>query len=477
MPEQFFMKKYLLLLAFGTALTACSGEKFSPGPEMSLNHSYKNKASLKGDVIDPTTKWWANFGDQNLNRLIDEALAENISVEQARERIRAARSSAKIAQNTYMPGLDANGSAAYGRKKIESVDKTLKTTAVGADVTGSWLIDFLGAKSTADSSYANIEQQKEALNTARLDVISAVATQYLLVQGLGRQISIAQKSLQVQNETARITLAKLEAGTASSLDSTRALGAAALTASDIPVLQQQRETAINQIAILLAKEPVEFNNLFSKFEGVKRPRVKFGEGIPADLLRNRPDVRQAEWALRQAMAEIGIAEAQLWPTIQLTGQVAAVRLPNPRAYTWGFGPTINIPIFDRGALKANVDLNKSTARIQYLEYRQTVLNAVADVENAVIAVRAEQRRDAQLLIAVREYAKAEVLARQLNDAGTTEFSDVLDAQSSLYSAQLQQAASAVLVATNYVALCQALGGGWAGNEPVMDEDLKSKKTN
>jgi len=120
-------------------------------------------------------------------------------------------------------------------------------------------------------------------------------------------------------------------------------------------------------------------------------------------------------------------------------------------------------------LKANVDLSKSSARIQYLAYRQAVLTAVQDVEDALIALKAEQRRNAQLAIAVSEYSKAEALARQLNDAGTTEFSDVLLAQASLYSAQLQYAASSMLLATNYVDLCQALGGGWSGDEPIMAE--------
>lgn len=465
------MKKYLLFITFGSLLAACSGETFVPGPDISLSPTYKQGSVVRGETIDPTTKWWANFGDANLNRLIDDALAQNISIEQARERIKVARYSARIAGSTYLPQIEASASATKSGAHTEG-QKSVNTSNASAGLSGAWLLDYLGAKSTAEARQADIEQQKEALNTARLAVIAGVANAYLSAQGLGRQIVIAQKALAVQNDTARITTAKLDAGTASALDSTRAKGAAALTAADIPTLQQAREQAINQIAILLAKEPAEFDNLFTKYTPVRRPRVKFSNGIPADLLRNRPDVRQAEWALKTAVAEIGIAEADLYPSISLSGTLNAsiAQVGNISSQTWGFGPSISIPIFDRGRLKANVDLSKSSARIQYLAYRQAVLTAVQDVEDSMIALKAEQRRNAQLAIAVSEYSKAEALARQLNDAGTTEFSDVLLAQASLYSAQLQYAASSMLLATNYVDLCQALGGGWSGDEPVMADN-------
>jgi multidrug efflux system outer membrane protein len=491
------MKKYLLLIAFGSLLTACNGEKYVAGPEVSLTPKYKQAVSHRGETIDPTTQWWANYGDATLNRLVEESLAQNLSIEVARERVIAARYQEQIANNTYLPQVDADGSAKLsgtrnrgvlktvvdrngnpvkdpvtGKVKTTRINTTTNNSSLSAGLSGSWLIDFLGAKSTAEAQQANIEQQKEALNDARLAVIAAITRTYLTIQGLGREIAIAQKSLAVQNDTARITTAKLDAGTASALDSTRAKGAAALTASDIPVLQQARDTAINNLAVLLAKQPAELNGALTKQRGIKLPRVKFSEGIPADLLRNRPDVRQAEWALKQAVAEIGIAEADLYPTLVLSGNLNVGTVKNDgvlSTQTWGFGPSINIPIFNRGALKANVDLSKSAARIQYLNYRQTVLDAVTDVENAMIALKAEQRRSAQLAIAVDQYGQAEGLARQLNDAGTTEFSDVLDAQSSLYSAQLQYASSALLAAGNYATFCEALGGGWAGYEPVMEE--------
>ena len=141
---------------------------------------------------------------------------------------------------------------------------------------------------------------------------------------------------------------------------------------------------------------------------------------------------------------------------------------------WALGPSLNLPIFDRGALKANVDLSKSTARQQYLAYRQTVIEAAREVEDAMVALRQEQIRYSRLSTAITELTRAEQLARELNNAGTTEFKDVLDAQSSLYSAQLQLADSQLQLNINYILLCQALGGGWAGEDGETYEVVATK---
>jgi outer membrane protein, multidrug efflux system len=462
------MRNILPLLLAATTLAGCSAQQmFVPGPDIVLTDRYKQKTVLQGVAVEPTTPWWANFNDKNLNRLIDEALAQNLSVEAARERIRAARLSAKVAKGAYLPSLDADLSATKSGSRTKG--QTVNSSSKSIGLSGSWTLDFLGAKSTARSEAAKIEAEKEALNAARLDVIVAMANAYLNAQGYGQELAIAQKSLSVQNETLGITKAKLEAGSASALDSTRASAQAALTAADIPALQQSREQAINQIAILLGKEPAALENVFTAYRPLTRPKVKFSEGIPADLIRNRPDVREAQSTLESTVADIGIAEADLYPSITLSGSLKASGA-SLATKSWSFGPSVNIPIFNRGTLKASVDLAKSDARQQYLTYRSTVISAVGDVEDALVALRLERTHYARLAVAVTELRKAESLSRQLYISGSSGFSDVLDAQDSLYSAELQLASSSLQVALNYVALCQALGGGWAGDEPVMLED-------
>jgi multidrug efflux system outer membrane protein len=484
------MRNIIVLLAAGSLLAACSTEKFNPGPEVALTENYKYRAGLRGETVHPDTKWWANFDDRNLNALIDEALAENLSIEAARERVKAAKSTAVIANNAYLPQLDAVAAASLtgNRDKVpvtrvvdpvtgatktrrEWVSTNTSSSTKGLD--GVWFINPMAWKSTKEREEERIEAEREALNAARLDIISAVADAYVNVQGLGRQIEIAKRSLQVQNETADITIAKVEAGSASTLDSTRAKANAALTSSDIPALEQARLQYINLIATLLGKTPAELDSLYTKYNAVKRPRVRFSEGIPADLLRNRPDIRQQERLLASAVADIGVAEADLWPQLVLNGSISASRTATSgKLANWGLGPSITLPIFNRGALHAAVDLSKSGARLQYLNYRQTVIQAAREVEDAVVALQQEQIRASRLSTAVAEFTKAEQLARELNDAGTTEFSDVLDAQTSLYGAQLQLAETSKQLNINYVALCQALGGGWAGEDAETYELVK-----
>ena len=422
-------------------------------------------------------------------------MASNITVEQARERIRSARFSARIVKGNYLPSLNGQTAATFGETKtrrdrrsllwlpnsknpvgdtdghwgLSKTKSTTDTSAATAGLSGLWTLDF-GARPSAEQQQALIEAEKASLNQTRLDVIAGVANAYINAQGLGREITIAQKSLAVQNNTAEITKAKLEAGSVSALDSTRATAQASLTAADIPTLQQAREQAINQIAVLLGKEPAAVSNVFTKYRPVRYPRVKFTEGIPADLLRNRPDVRVAQLQLQAQMAAIGVAEADQYPSLTLSGNVGVSSNVGSHTGTWSFGPSINIPIFQGGRVKANINLNKSEARIAYLNYKQTVLSAVQDVEDALIAVRSEQIRHAKLQVAVADLTRAEALARQLNESGTTEFKDVLDAQADLYSAELELAGSALQLNIDYIALCQALGGGWFGDEPVMAED-------
>ncbi|WP_137158030.1 efflux transporter outer membrane subunit [Rhizobium sp. FKL33] len=458
-------KNLVALAAFAALMSSCS-TNFIAGPDIALTPHYKENVTKKGETIQPTTSWWANFGDSNLNRLVDEALAQNLSVETARERVRQARITARVNIGGYLPSGGVDGSVTRNHTNPHGAPSQDYTTN-SAQLSGSWTLNPFGWAKTSQREKANIESAKEGLNDARLTVIADIATAYMNAQGTGRQIEIAKKSLAVQNNTTQITKAKLEAGSASALDEAQASAQAALTAADIPQLEQARLQYINQIAILLGKEPAALDNLFTKYNAIKRPKVKFNEGVPADLLRNRPDVRQAEQELNYALADIGVAEADRLPTITLSGNIGPAKTQSATVTGWSFGPSVNIPIFNQGTLKAAVDLNKSTAKVQYLAYKSAVLTAVKDVEDALVALRKEREHYSRLSVAVQEYRRALELAQQLYDAGNTEFSDVLTAQGSLYSADLQLAQSSQQLALNYIALCQALGGGWAGDEPVL----------
>ena len=182
-------------------------------------------------------------------------------------------------------------------------------------------------------------------------------------------------------------------------------------------------------------------------------------GLPADLIRNRPDIRQAERQLASATADIGVAEAALYPSLKFSGSVS-ISASTTSVASWSLAPILTLPVFDGGAGKARVNLAESEARSQYQAYKQTVLEAIEEVENGLVNVQREQRRRASLVASVESYKTALALIQERYSAGSASLQDVLDAQRSLYSAREAYAQSATALVSAYAALCKALGGGW-----------------
>lgn len=457
------MRKAIALSLASALLAGCvgRGEKDIERDVVLAPAYLQSRTNGNRPVLSPSTAWWKNFRDPTLNALVEEALTQNLSVRQASERITAARLAARINRSNLLPRVSAqyegtlSGSRRNGRTVVNN-DQPI-------GLNGAWTIPF-GGKMSVRADRAAVEIEQEGLNEARLNLIAEITSAYLDSLGLGAQIAIARRAVSVQQQTADITLARFEAGSANALDNSRAKASAASTSADIPGLEQQRQQTIHQIAILMGKEPSMLGNALKGAKRLHTPKLNFDAGIPADLLRNRPDIRAAERSLERAVATIGVREADLLPSITLSGNIRASG-GGFATGSWNFGPSINLPIFDRGQLVASVDLAKSEARQQYLAYRETVIFAVGDVENAIVAFRQERIRRARLATAVTEYENAADLARQLYESGSVSFLDVLSAQASLYSAQQRLASSELQAANNYVVLCRALGGGWKPVSP------------
>jgi outer membrane protein, multidrug efflux system len=250
---------------------------------------------------------------------------------------------------------------------------------------------------------------------------------------------------------------QFEAGTSTALAVAQSEGQSQTTAASIPSLEVSLQQSINALAVLLGKQPSELKGKLDKGGSIPRVKTAIGAGIPADLLRNRPDIRQAERQLAAAVEQIGISEASLYPSLTLAGSLSTTGALG----SWALTPTLTIPVFNRDKLQGNVDLSQSKARTAYLSYRATVLAAVQDVEDAIVAYVKEKTRRTALAAAVESYSKASQLSDQLYKGGTADYSEVLSAQKSLQSAQDSLAQSDATLATAYIALAKALGGGWA----------------
>ena len=421
-------------------------------PELRLTSSYVG-ASSAGSTVAADTAWWTEFGDKQLNNLVALGLAQNLTVLQAIERVEAARATARINGVSYH--LSINGSVSGSASVSIATDAI--TTSRSASIDASWEIDLFGAgKRNREAQVANVQTAEEAANGARLTLIGEVASAYVNVRTYQRRLALAKASLDTQTATTEVVRSQVAAGTATELALSQSVGQQQNTAAGIPSLEASLQQSINALALLLGKEPKEIQSMFSASGRIPRAKGDIGKGVPADLLRSRPDIRQAERELASAVAEIGVKEADLYPSLTLTGALSA----NGTAGTWNLGPTLSLPIFNRDRLTANVDLAKSTARSEYLAYRETVLKAVRDVEDGLVAYSREKSRRASLAASVAAYSKAVELSKALYEGGSATYSELLSAQAAQQSAENSLAQSDAQLALDYIALAKALGGGW-----------------
>lgn len=445
-------------------LAGCVTGPDHTAPEMALPAKFSEGGkSSAGDVS--TVAWWTAFRDPRLNGLVDKGLDQNLDVLQALERITAAEAGVVAAGAGSLPSL--NGSGSFERSGTEGTlsKQPPQSTTAGA-LSASWILDLWGEYRRAkESARATVDAAYATADVARLAYLSDLVQSYISARYYQERIALARKSLASRRETLELTKLQLEAGAASRLDVVQAEGLVNSTLADIPGFEAQFRASAHHIATLLG---LPASTLVADLQkGARQPtaaRVPKA-GIPADLIRNRPDIRKAERDLASAVAEIGVAEAKLYPTITLSGSIApsytAMTTGSGNLTSWSFGPSLRLPIFDGGALRANVDIAESTARVQYLTWKSTVLKAVEEVENAIVALNRDAQTVNALAATVKSYEEALALSTSSYRDGASSLLDVLDAQRSVATAQASLAQAVQKMALDYVALSVATGGGYA----------------
>ncbi|WP_105372081.1 efflux transporter outer membrane subunit [Neorhizobium huautlense] len=448
-------------------LSGCVVGPDHTAPEIALPGKFAEaKAASNGDVSQ--VAWWKAFNDSRLNGYVQQGLNQNLDILQALERINAAQANVTIAGAGSLPSLDLSASSTttgvHTKAGTTSFDRT---TVSGGSADASWFLDLFGLyRRSKESALASLDASYAAADVARLTYLSQVAAAYIDVRYYQERIAIARQNLGSRRETLDLTKLQLEAGAASRLDVVQSEGLVNSTLAEIPGLETQFRTAAHRIATLLGQPA---SSLVPELQrGARQPVPRFNTkaGIPADLIRNRPDIRAAERQLASAVAEIGVAEAQLYPAITLGGSIsprynAIAGALDTRSLTWSFGPQLSLPIFDGGRLKGNVKLAESTAREAYLNWKQSVLDAVEEVENALAAVARDRRTVDALQATVKSYQEALQLATASYRDGASSLLDVLDAQRQVSTAQANLAQAVQQVAQDYVALNVAIGGGYA----------------
>ena len=413
--------------------------------------------------------WWTAFNDRRLNGLVEQGLDQNLDVLQALERISAAQASVVVAGAGGLPSLGLSGDESLSKTggTGDYVTRTTDTTSTASGgLSVSWLLDLFGQYRRAkEGAAASLDAAYASADVAKLSYLSDLVTSYINARYYQERIAIARKNLASRRETLDLTKLQLEAGAASRLDVVQSEGLVNSTLADLPGLETNFRQSAHHIATLLG---LPASALIADLQkGAPQPiaRRSVNAGVPADLIRNRPDIRKAERELAAAVAEIGVAEAQLYPSITLGGSISpswvSTKSLAGSVTSWSFGPSLTLPILDGGRLKANVDIAESSARGAYLAWKASVLNAVEEVENALAAVNRDSQTVNALTATVRSYEEALSLSTASYKDGASSLLDVLDAQRSVSTAQASLAQAVQQMAADYVALNVAIGGGYA----------------
>ncbi|CAM5210910.1 Efflux transporter, outer membrane factor (OMF) lipoprotein, NodT family OS=Bosea thiooxidans OX=53254 GN=SAMN05660750_02428 PE=3 SV=1 [Bosea thiooxidans] len=452
------MIRPVTLLISALSLGACAvGPDYAP-PALDLPQRWS--AATSGPRAPRPSEWWRSLRDPTLNALIEQAIAGNLDVAQAKARIREARATREQAVGALFPQVDAGAVATRSRSALV----TRNSFRAGFDA--SWEIDLFGARDRAvEAATYGTDAAFDDLDTVMLTLIGDVASTYVETRGLQARIALARSTARTQRETEALTRTRFRAGDISAIDTARATAQAAGTESQIPLLEASLAQNQHRLAVLTGRPPAAMAPYFARPAAVPATPAPPRAGIPADVLRRRPDVRSAERLLAQATARIGQAEANRYPSVSLTGSISTSALKlgdlaKNSAIGWSIGPSLSVPIFNGGELAAAVDAARAQRDRQDAALRLAVLTALQDVEDSLVGLRQERRRLGSLSEAATASTEAARLSRALYTSGTASFLDVLEAQRSQYAAEELLIQSRVALATQFIALNKALGGGW-----------------
>ena len=413
-----------------------------------------------GGVATPLVQWWERLGDSELTALISEALAANTSVRSAQAALQQSRALVDVQAAGTLPRLGASGSAQRSRAS----GSTGNSFSAGFDA--SWEPDVFGRlRAGVNASEADARAAQASLADVQVSLAAEVAVNYIELRGLQQRLQIARSNLASQQETLQIAQWRLQAGLATSLVAEQARAAAEQTAAQIPALQSSLAQSRHSLAVLIGQPPAALNARLEATAMVPLPPDDLALEIPAQTLRQRPDVRAAEHRVAAAAARVAQADAARYPDFSLSGTlglraltVGALTAGN--AVTSSLAAGVTAALLDGGAARAQVRSQEAALEQVRVSYEATVLAALKDVEDALVALQGNRERLQRLQAAADAAANAALMAQQRYASGLIDFATVLETQRTQLSAQDSVATTVASVAADHVRLYKALGGGW-----------------
>jgi NodT family efflux transporter outer membrane factor (OMF) lipoprotein len=464
------MTRSLLTIFFILVLSSCAvGPDYTP-PEHSVSDKWISETEKSNNQNESIkTDWWTIFNDPQLEEYIKTAVAENNKLEAASANIRRARALRREAIAPFFPNIGSNF-----EHTRQGTSKTTSATFSGGTVrtiyqTGfdaSWEIDIFGGTRRSDeAAQARLEGAVDEYRALLLSVLAETARNYYEVRGIQKRIDIFKKNVELQKQTYNLVKNLLNAGEANDFDMSRAQGQLELTQSRLPDLKAEMKAGIYRLSVLLGKPPEALLEDMEEIKPLPAPPDIVPVGLRSDILRRRPDVRIAERELAAATADIGVSIADLYPRFNLTGGIGRSvnrfsDLFDPSSNVFSIGQILQWPIFQRGSIRANINIQEAEAQQAVALYEQTVLDSLADAETALTRYIQKLRTRNRLQDAVKSRQRSVELASARFNGGEEDFLSVLDAERELTSAEDELVISEADTVLNLISLYAALGGGW-----------------
>jgi outer membrane protein, multidrug efflux system len=456
----------IAILAFSSFNACMVGPNYHRPPvqvptayrELSDNPRLQAQAASYADL-----PWWQVFQDSKLQELIRTALKQNYDLQLATERINAARAQLAITRSSLFPQIAGAGNYSGGKEYNFQTEYNFLTLAADA----TFQLDLFGRlRRATEAARAQLLATEAARQIVTLTLVSDVASDYFALLQLDLQLQITRQTVDTQINSVKLTTRRLQYGVATKLDVLQAQQTLDTANAQVPDLERQIAQAEDAISILLGNYPQAVPRGLPLVDQPLPPEVP--PGVPSSIIERRPDIREAEQTLIAANAEIGVAKAQFFPQISLTGSAGGAfgrssafsSLMSSQLGFWSYGAQTTQPIFTGGALRGNLRLAESQQKQALIAYRQTIQRALGDVSDALIAYEKFHQVRIRQQESVADLQESVRLSTLRYQGGTTTYLEVLDGQRSLYAAELTLAQARGNEYQSLVQVYRALGGGW-----------------
>lgn len=443
------------------------GENYRP-PDIILPSRWSAAASdlrVPAKTDQRLAHWWTQLADPQLDGLIERALGNNLDLKLAQARLRQARASRQLAVAGSLPTVSASGGASRS-KSSEAVAAQGPRTLYEAGFDAAWELDLFGGKRRGiEAATADLAASQADLDDVRVSLVAEIARNYVELRAFQRRVAIARDNLASQDETLQITEWRYQAGLARASEVEQARTSREQTRASIPDLQVSLAAAEHRIAVLLGRNPGELQEQLAATKELPSVPASVATGIPADVLRQRPDLIAAERTLAAETARIGQKLAQRFPSLTLSGSFgwqaySLGALGGAGSIARALGATLAATLFDGGRLRSEVEIQSAVQEQALQSYQSSVLSALEEVENALTGYAAARERVDARRAAAESARTAAELSRNLYQSGLADFQQVLETQRTQLSAEDALALADATLRTTLITLYKALGGGW-----------------